>query len=98
MRLALTLPAVAVLFVLAGCQDQAAAPGPERRSAAGGVLGGEVTDEMLPLDTVRSTAPTALSDPATAGAEGDNEDTPPAVPSATRAAAPSPASSGFDDR
>lgn len=43
--------------MLAGCGDDAAKSGPERRSAAGEVLGGEVTDDMLPLDTVRSTSP-----------------------------------------
>lgn len=34
-------------------------PGPERRTAAGEVLGGEVSDAMVPLDTVRSTSPAA---------------------------------------
>lgn len=33
--------------------------GPERRTAAGEVLGGEVSDAMVPLDTVQSTSPTA---------------------------------------
>ncbi|HEU4821520.1 MAG TPA: hypothetical protein VFS87_10240 [Qipengyuania sp.] len=34
-------------------------PGPERRSAAGQVLGGEASDAMVPLDTVQSTSPVA---------------------------------------
>lgn len=54
MRLALTMSALAALTA---CGAQPEAAGPERRSAAGEVLGGEVSDEMLPLDTVRSTSP-----------------------------------------
>ncbi len=54
MRLALI---TASLVALAACGEQPDAIGPERRSAAGEVLGGEVTDDMLPLDTARSTSP-----------------------------------------
>lgn len=54
MRPALILAALAAL---AACGDKTGPTGPERRSAAGEVLGGEVTDEMLPLDIVRSTSP-----------------------------------------
>ncbi len=32
----------------------------ERRTAAGEVLGGTISDAMLPLDTVRSQAPSAV--------------------------------------
>lgn len=42
---------------LAACQDKPATNGSERSSAAGEVLGGEVTDDMLPLDTLQSTSP-----------------------------------------
>ena len=62
MRLAVMICATAAL---AACGDKPAA-GPERRSAAREVLGGEVTDDMLPLDTVRSTSPPGLSGPSEA--------------------------------
>lgn len=61
MRLALIIAACAGLTA---CQAEPAATGPERRSAAGEVLGGEVTDDMLPLDTVRSSSPAGSSEPA----------------------------------
>ena len=54
MRLALIAP---FLLALAGCSNDTQPTGPERGSAAGEVLGGEVTDDMLPLDTVQSTSP-----------------------------------------
>ena len=60
MRIALTIAAFALL---AGCGDKAVEKGPERRSAAGEVLGGEVNDDMLPLDTARSTSPAGRSAP-----------------------------------
>jgi hypothetical protein len=63
MRLALIALAATLL---AGCGNDTGEAGPERRSAAGEVLGGEVTDDMLPLDTVRSTSPADRSDPASA--------------------------------
>jgi hypothetical protein len=54
MRLAL----IAVpLAAMAACGGQPDAAGPERRSAAGEVLGGEVNDDMVPLDSVRSASP-----------------------------------------
>lgn len=57
MRLALMTAALTPLAALAACGGQPETAGPERRSAAGEVLGGEVTDDMLPLDTARSTSP-----------------------------------------
>lgn len=54
MRLALIIPAFAALSACGGTPESA---GPERRSAAGEVLGGEASDAMLPLDTARSTSP-----------------------------------------
>jgi hypothetical protein len=50
--LALLLP----LGTLAACGGEQSA-GPERKTAAGEVLGGTVSDAMLPLDTVRSQSP-----------------------------------------
>lgn len=60
MRLAM-IPAVlaASLGALSACGRQADNAGTERRSAAGEVLGGEIGDNMLPLDSVRSTSPAA---------------------------------------
>jgi hypothetical protein len=65
MRLALI---VASLTTLAACGGQPDTAGPERRSAAGEVLGGEVTDDMLPIDSVRSTSPADPRADSTTGA------------------------------
>ena len=54
--------AITAIFagVLAACGGNAGdTAGAERRTAAGEVLGGEVSDAMVPLDTVRSTSPAA---------------------------------------
>lgn len=80
MRLALIAVACAALLA---CGEKTDTAGPERRSAAGEVLGGEVTDDMLPLDTVRSTSP------ADARASGDGS--PGAIPAASPGATASPA-------
>ena len=85
MRLALITPALCVLAACGGQPDDA---GPERRSAAGKVLGGEVTDDMLPLDTARSTSP---PDPR-AGTPGDRATPTPAR--AQRKPLPEPEVSG----
>lgn len=74
----------AALAALAACGGDPDAAGPERRSAAGQVLGGEVTDAMLPLDSVRSTSP---PDPR-AGAVADTAS---AAPAGKRSGAPSDA-------
>lgn len=84
MRLALI---VTVLAALAACQDKPATNGSERSSAAGEVLGGEVTDDMLPLDTVQSTSPAdpraGLPDTAEGDGPGDTSSgrNPDALPS-----------------
>lgn len=57
------LIATLALATLAGCTPTPAETPPERQSAAGEVLGGEVSDEMLPLDTARSTSPAGRSGP-----------------------------------
>ena len=65
MRSVLILPALSLVALLSACgTDGGKAGGPERRSAAGEVLGGEVSDDMLPLDTVKSTSPAGRSDTA----------------------------------
>ena len=67
MRPVLTAAALISAASLTACgsnKDDAA--GPERQTAAGEVLGGEVSDAMIPLDTVRSTAPVAVRSPGAA--------------------------------
>lgn len=73
MRPAVTMTAIALVVSLSACGDSADDPdGPERRTAAGEVLGGDASDAMLPVDSVRSTAPAA---PRTAGSDdGDRSD------------------------
>lgn len=52
---------LAALAGLAACTEQPKESGTERRTAAGELLGGEIGDAMLPLDTVRSTSPSETS-------------------------------------
>ena len=83
MRTALMIVALAAL---AGCGGTTADNGPERQSAAGEVLGGEASDEMLPLDTVRSTSPAGRSGPA--AEPGSTAETPASAAAATPTARP----------
>lgn len=46
-----------LLLALAACGGNGGTPEGERKTAAGEVLGGSITDEMLPLDTVTSESP-----------------------------------------
>ena len=90
MRLALTMSALAALTACGGQPENA---GPERRSAAGEVLGGEVSDEMLPLDTVRSTSPADRrkvepDEPSTPADSGRRS--PPPIPGAEVSGGPEP--------
>lgn len=76
------VPIAVLLLVLSACGEESV---PEQqpddeRSARGEVLGGTISDDMLPLDTRRSQAP-ALVD------EGENE------PAASGDAPPSPEAS-----
>ena len=58
MRSVLILSALAALALLSACNDQSKGrAAPERGNAAGEVLGGEISDAMLPLDSARSTSP-----------------------------------------
>lgn len=91
MRSRLILSALISLSALTACQDRAPASGPERASAAGEVLGGEISDEMLPLDTARSTSPAGRSGPAEADGDETGGEAPrpaPAGPRETPGAAP----------
>jgi hypothetical protein len=50
------LSTIAILLLLTACGGQEDT-GPERKTAAGEVLGGSISDAMLPLDTVQSQSP-----------------------------------------
>ena len=95
MRLALNvytlIPALALATACGGDTGETA---PGRKSAAGEVLGGEVTDDMLPLDTARSTSPAGRSGPAEDDAAADEAPTPPRIPEERRAVLPAPQVSG----
>ena len=83
----LRLAALATLATLAACGDQQD-KGPERKTAAGEVLGGSISDAMLPLDTVQSQSP-PLRESVTASEDAPDN----AEPSSERAAKPAAAAS-----
>ena len=74
------LPAALIpLALLAGCGDEPVAEPTDNdgRSAEGEVIGGTISDAMLPLDTVRSQAPPMTEESATeADASSGNAATP----------------------
>jgi hypothetical protein len=53
------LAALALTVILAGCEDQAAAPAAQGGAASGEVLAGSISDAMIPLDELTSEAPLA---------------------------------------
>lgn len=60
MRPALIAPVIVLAATLGACGNNGSETGgPERNAPAGEVLGGEISDAMVPLDTVRSTSPAA---------------------------------------
>lgn len=83
MRFALMIPAIAAISACGGEREPAEA---ERAGAAGEILGGEISDDMLPLDTVQSTSPV---DPR-AGATGSNPNADAGADSAATPADPEP--------
>lgn len=52
-------PILALVILVAGCGDQAAAPAEQGGEASGEVLAGSVSDAMIPLDQLESEAPLA---------------------------------------
>ncbi len=62
---------VMVLAVLLAACDGGADSGADGGTAEGEVLGGTISDEMLPLDTVRSQSPPLRTEP-TGGAAGED--------------------------
>ena len=80
-------------LLLAGCGGAEKGAEGERKSAAGDVLGGSISDAMLPLDSVTSQSPPLRETPAsdsTASASGKPPRAAPAA-EAEAASAPSPA-------
>jgi hypothetical protein len=63
--------AVAALAVLLAACDGGADSGADGGTAEGEVLGGTISDEMLPLDTVRSQSPPLRTEPNGEGAAGE---------------------------
>lgn len=61
----------ALPLTLAACGGNDDPAQGERKNAAGQVLGGTISDEMLPLDTVRSQSP-----PMSGAGDGDGGETP----------------------
>ncbi|GMM93473.1 hypothetical protein [Qipengyuania sp. MTN3-11] len=77
-RLHLVIP----LLLLAGCQDEAPVPteADTGREAAGEVLGGTISDDMLPLDRLRSQSPPLrVTESADGAASGPVEEPEPAT-------------------
>ena len=91
---AVTLPVLIMLAALSACGG-AKGDGPERKTAAGEVLGGSISDAMLPLDTVQSQSPPlpASGTDETDGEEGDADARPASDASKPAAAATPEASS-----
>lgn len=78
---------LALLPLLAACGGDAGAEG-ERKTAAGEVLGGTISDDMLPLDTVTSRSPPLREANGKAGEDG--EETPGETAETVDAAQPTP--------
>lgn len=96
MRSAMIAPAVLIAAITSACGGNGGeAPGPERRSAAGEVLGGEISDAMVPLDAVRSTSPVAPRPTATGtAAPGRIEERRAVLPRPEMSGGPEPLPSG----
>lgn len=67
-----TIAAAALVTLLAAC-DSGSDGAADGRTAEGEVLGGTISDEMLPFDTVKSQSPPLRTEP-TGDAESDDAD------------------------
>lgn len=67
----------ALALGLAGCTEEAAAPSEQGGQAAGEVLGGTISDAMIPLEQLESQAPLA---PQAAPSAGDGDAAEPETP------------------
>lgn len=67
------LTVLALLAVLGGCKADTARDGADRRGAEGEVLGGTISDAMIPLESVKSQSP-AQRPVAAATGEADEAD------------------------
>ncbi|MDP2131467.1 MAG: hypothetical protein U0995_10610 [Erythrobacter sp.] len=50
---------LALVLALAGCKDEVAAPAEKGGEATGEVLGGDISDAMIPVEQLTSQAPLA---------------------------------------
>lgn len=85
---------------LAGCEQAAETDAPAGKRAAGEVLGGTISDEMIPLEQLRSQSPPMRAVPgegdgsggnAVSDDTGDNDSAEPAPAEAAAEPAPDPA-------
>ncbi|QIQ86984.1 hypothetical protein [Erythrobacter sp.] len=107
----LAAPALGALLLLSACEEEAEAPRETAQGgeAAGEVLGGTISDDMLPLERLRSQSPpmereTSPGDRAEGGDEGDaveadgaqeGDETPAPAPVPAPQPSPSPAATGL---
>lgn len=83
-----------LLTLLAACDNGGDAAGPERKTAAGEVLGGSISDAMLPLDTAQSQSPplresSVAQDGDEPEASSDDDKAPSVAPSPSASSSPS---------
>ncbi len=85
MKTAARLIALPLLLVIAGCGDKKDSAQGERKTAAGDVLGGSISDDMLPLATVTSQSPPLGESGDDASDQSSGEKESPAADAATPA-------------
>ena len=67
-------------LLAAACTEEAATPADQRAAAAGEVLGGEISDAMIPLEQLESQAPLAPQQaPAAADVDAEQPEITPAA-------------------
>ena len=100
MRTAMRTPVILAVCALAlsGCQDNAAEPSGDgdAQTAEGEVLGGSISDAMLPLDTITSQPPALRETPAASSGNSPSEEDAPSDDAAPEATAETDAEAGSD--